>query len=241
VSGTINGFWYGERLTTMGKLSVASYLANGHAYKLWTYGKVGGVPDGAEICDASQIVPQSYVKQFKNLANFSDALRYRLLFREGGWYVDLDNVCMRPYPDTDAHVLAEEEQNRICGAVLYAPRGSAVMKWCSDQVDALDVRKIRWAQIGPELLTQALQHFPGLADCVKPTAVFMPVHWREVEKFIVAGQMPELGEETLSVHLWSELWSRKKWDRDAKYVDGCFYERMQERYLPYGLSIVANK
>ena len=49
MSGTINGFWYGERLTTMGKLSVASYLANGHAYKLWTYGKVDGVPDGAEL------------------------------------------------------------------------------------------------------------------------------------------------------------------------------------------------
>ena len=237
----INAFWYGDRLTTMGRLSVASYLAHGHAYKLWTYGKVDGVPDGAELCDANQIVPRSDLKRFKNLANFSDWFRYRLLFREGGWYVDTDNVCMRPYPDADVHVLAEEEQNRICGAVLRAPKGSAMMKWCIDQVDALNVGRVRWDQIGPALLTQALKQFPGLADCVRPPAIFMPVHWRQVEKFVVVGQMPDLPDETLSVHLWSELWRRKKWDRDAKYMNGCFYDLMQKRYLTNGLPVVANK
>src|SRR5258706_1862824 len=94
----VQGLWIGGSLSTMERLSIKSFLANGHAYHLYAYDDVAGVPPGAVVKDGNQILPSSLIfrcKQNKSFAAFSDFFRYKLLLEKGGWWVDLDVVCLK--------------------------------------------------------------------------------------------------------------------------------------------------
>src|SRR5438552_2563957 len=136
VRAMIHGFWHGPRLTDLCRLSIGSYLANGHEYTLWTYTPVEGIPDGVIHRDAQEIIPPSDIGKFQNLANFSDWFRYWVLLKQGGWWSDMDVLCLRPYNLTQEHVFALESSDPflVCGNVLKAPADSSVMKWCIDEV-----------------------------------------------------------------------------------------------------------
>ena len=80
----IQGLWVGPRLSTMERLSIESFLRNGHEYDLYTYGPVDGVPRGAAVLDAAAVVPQALVAEFRCgggpcAAAISDAFRFKLL------------------------------------------------------------------------------------------------------------------------------------------------------------------
>jgi mannosyltransferase OCH1-like enzyme len=93
----VQGLWVGGALSTMERLSISSFLANGHDYHLYVYRDVSGVPEGATIRDASTIVSESRIGNFSWLAEFSDLFRYALLLERGGIWADLDVICLRPF------------------------------------------------------------------------------------------------------------------------------------------------
>ncbi len=45
----------------MERLSISSFLANGHEYRLFVYDDVEGTPDGVKIEDANAIIPESEI------------------------------------------------------------------------------------------------------------------------------------------------------------------------------------
>src|SRR3990172_3435566 len=96
----IQGLWIGGRLSVMERLSIASFLKNGHAYHLYTYDDVDNVPDGVIWKNGDEIVPRTevFADQDQELnfsyANFSDVFRYHLLLEKGGYWADLDIVCL---------------------------------------------------------------------------------------------------------------------------------------------------
>jgi hypothetical protein len=59
------------------------------------------------VRDANEIIAETHV--FKNarqntFAAFSDFLRYKLLLDRGGWWVDVDTICLRPFDFEDDYV-----------------------------------------------------------------------------------------------------------------------------------------
>ena len=105
----VNGLWVGK-LGELQLLSIKSFLKQGHVYKLWIYVDLenrdlvpDNVPNGVEICDANDILDSKYI--FKhwsgNYATFADIFRYKLLYERGGWWVDLDLVCLKRLPNVD--------------------------------------------------------------------------------------------------------------------------------------------
>ena len=93
----VQSLWIGPRLSTMERLAVSSFLANGHDFLLYVYDEPEGVPAGATILDASRILPASRIFRYKesgSLAGFSNFFRYRMLLETGGWWVDMDTVCL---------------------------------------------------------------------------------------------------------------------------------------------------
>ena len=55
----IQSLWIGDSLSVMERLSLSSFLKNGHEVHLYTYGGVKGVPAGVVVKDAAEIVPMS--------------------------------------------------------------------------------------------------------------------------------------------------------------------------------------
>jgi len=67
----VQGLWVGSELSLMERLSIASFLDNGHEYHLYVYGDVRNVPDGTTIRDGGEILHESLIFQYKNHKSFS--------------------------------------------------------------------------------------------------------------------------------------------------------------------------
>jgi len=104
----VNGLWVGQ-LEPLQLLSIHSFLKQGHTYVLWIYPNIDkhliptNIPNNVLIRDANTILDKKYI--FKhwsgNYATFADIFRYKLLYEQGGWWVDLDIVCLRPLPKVE--------------------------------------------------------------------------------------------------------------------------------------------
>jgi hypothetical protein len=220
----------------MEQLSISSFLAHGHEYHLYTYGEVGGVPNGAVLRNAEEILPKEAVFQYQehpSYAGFSNFFRYRLLLRKGGWWVDTDVVCVKPFTFAAPYVFAAEgsqEGEVAASAVIKAPAGSEIMafNWhiclsCADPARAV------WGQFGPRLMARAIGKF-GLGEYLQGAAVFCPIGYDDWEALLSPGELV-FSEQTHAVHLWNEMWRRSGFDKSAEYDPNCIYEKLKRQYL----------
>ena len=113
----IQSLWIGESLGPLQKLSIASFLNHGHEYHLHCYQKIGNLPSGVVVKDASETLPASAIFYYQNgpgrgsVAAFANLFRYKLLLEKGGWWVQ--RRCRLP------------ESIRLCGADRLGKRGGS--------------------------------------------------------------------------------------------------------------------
>jgi hypothetical protein len=106
-NAVIQGLWVGNKISNFHRLCIESFIRNHHCFVLYTYETVANLPDGVVIRDAHKIIPRSLIYQFDgSYAGFSDLFRNKLLLTNGGWYVDLDIYCMRPFDVRSAIVFS---------------------------------------------------------------------------------------------------------------------------------------
>lgn len=231
MSDVVQSLWIGPRLSAMERLSIESFLRHGHEFHLYTYGDVEGVPDGAEVRDGSEILPKERIfvyRDFPSVSGFSNFFRYKLLLERGGWWVDADMVCLRPFEFAGEHVFASELSKAtryVSTGAIRAPRGSEAMAYAWEVCQSKDPSQLKWGETGPALLAQAVERF-SLQDAVQEPAVFCPFPYAEWEKVLDA-DAPELPAEAAAVHLWNEMWRREGRDKDGTYDPGCLYERLK--------------
>lgn len=107
---TIVSFWHGP-LGWLEKLSIASFIALGHPYRLYTYEAVEGLPQGAERVDAADILPQDRMFFYKGRhtpAVFADLFRLELMRKNAGLWADCDVVALKPFVDLGDYVFGYE-------------------------------------------------------------------------------------------------------------------------------------
>jgi Glycosyltransferase sugar-binding region containing DXD motif len=229
----IQSLWIGRTLSAMERLSISSFLANGHEYHLYVYEEIENAPKGTVLKPAAEILPESMIFQYKrhpSHAGFSNFFRYRLLLHKGGWWVDTDVVCLKPFDFEDPYVFASERVDG-CGvpttAVIKVPPGSEIMafNWqlcraCRDPSDVV------WGEHGPKLMARAIAKF-GLQPFVKDADIFCPLAYSEWEALLLPGELSDFGENTHGIHLWNEMWRRGARDKDASYSPEFLYERLR--------------
>ncbi len=233
----VQSLWIGRKLSAMERLSIASFLAHGHEYHLYVYEEIENAPKGTVLKAADEILPESMIFQYRSHpshAGFSNFFRYKLLLSRGGWWVDTDVVCLKPFAFEDPHVFASE---RVSGhevpttAVLKAPPGSEVMafNWeiCQSCPDPTDVV---WGEHGPQLMERVIAKF-GLRSLVKAAQVFCPLAYDEWEEVLSSENARFVDENTHSIHLWNEMWRRGGRDKEASYAPNCLYERLKATFL----------
>jgi hypothetical protein len=243
----IQGLWIGDRLSAMERCSVASFLAHGHRYHLYTYGPVAGVPVGAELRDANEILSRDRIFKYKehdSYAGFANLFRYKLLHDRGGWWVDTDVICLRPFDFARGHVFAAERRWRsvwprwqVNNCIIKAPAGSAIMRAAFDEANTRDPVTLRWGDTGPRLLDRLVARLGHRAD-VAPPRTFCPIdHWRWRDA-LRSGPIGRARAALATVrgphaiHLWNEWWRRNRVDKDARHDPRCLYERLRARYEP---------
>lgn len=230
----IQSLWIGGRLSALERLAITSFLRCGHEFHLYAYGEIDAVPEGTLLRDASGILPSSAIFQYRDqrsYAGFSNFFRYKLLLERGGWWVDADVVCLRPFDFDNDYVFASEKGSAgelITSAVIKAPPGSEPMSWAWSVCRSKDTAALKWGETGPALVAEMVGRF-DLGGSVQPARTFCPIRdnaWASV----VAAEPPPLADDAHAVHFWNERWRRNGRDKDAAYPRQSLYERLKRRY-----------
>lgn len=241
VGDVVQSLWIGERLSAMEALAIRSFLSHGHPFHLYCYDHVDGVPAGTILKDGNEILPRDEIFVYStgfaagSYAAFSNFFRYKLLLDKGGWWVDTDLVCLRPFDLSDKRLWATErlgppEELIVSTSVIKAPAGDALMAWAWDACRRMETKDISFGQIGPRLLQAGVDAL-RLHRYMRPHTFFSPIAFYDWRKLLDESERVTFGNETYGLHLWSQMWSANHVDRDAVFPPDCCYERLKRRFL----------
>ncbi|HEV2884346.1 MAG TPA: glycosyltransferase [Pyrinomonadaceae bacterium] len=222
----------------MEQLSIYSFLHHGHEYHLYTYDNVKYVPAGTVVKDANEILPASSIFQYKHrpsYAGFANHFRYKLLFERGGWWVDTDTVCLKPFDFSEPYVFSSEINTWgfevINNGMIKAPAGSSIMAHVVEVCERKDPARLVWGETGPKLLGNAVKSF-SLRKYKQPHYTFCPIDYPDWHYVLDAKADIVLNEKTYAIHLWNEMWRTAGQDKNARYDNACLYEQLKRTYLP---------
>lgn len=232
----MQSLWIGGRLSNLEQLAIRSFLHHGHDYHLYCYEPVENAPPGVVQMDASAILPVTAIfeyAEFKSVAGFSNFFRYKLLAEKGGWWVDTDVVCLRPFVFAAPYVFAAEifrEAPFPSSAILKCPAHSAVMWDAWDVCRAKDTAALRWGETGPRLVAELIARH-SLEEFLQPPAVFNPLASNDWRRVLEPGRSTDEFAGAHSLHLWNEMWRRANCDKDGAFVPTCIYEQLKRGHL----------
>lgn len=237
--------WIGSRLSALERLSIASFLANGHRVDLYAYAPVEGVPAGTTLCDAREIFPESEVFTYQDgfgkgsPAAFANQFRYKLLLERGGLWSDTDMVCLRPldFLSDLPYLIATQRMPPATGesapnlrlnvCIMKTPAASPAIRDCLEECLEADRVTLKWGVTGPDLATRAFVAHGLLRYAVVPDT-FCSIDFWKVRSLVAAPLREQPG--WFAIHLWNEMWRASHLDKDARYPADCAYETLRRRY-----------
>lgn len=229
----IVSLWIGGELGTIERLSLRSFVVQGHPVALYSYGEVTGVPAGVELRDAAAVLPQSMAMALRyangSFALFSNMFRMELQRQGLGLWVDADVVAMRELDIDGAFVVGRESDRFLNGAVLKLGSDSPVLRdwlataesgrvppwlpfhrapkaWAKQAMGGrVHPSELPFGTFGPKSIT-ALAARHGLTGKAQPEAVFYPLHPRDATRLYDPTLRLEdvVTPETRTIHLWNE-------------------------------------
>ena len=141
----------------------------------------------------------------RNYSEKSDVLRYEILWRFGGVYIDMDVECLRPIDELldDVSLFAAfERPGRIGSAVVGAEPSHPAMKHAVTEIQRRVGTGKQEEATGPGLLTNTLQQFPDAT--IFPSRVFYPYDWTERYR------KGERFQHSYAVHHWQLSWKTRE-------------------------------
>lgn len=256
----IQSLWVGTELSNVEKLCIKSFLANGHEFHLYTYQDIKGVPPGTTIQDANLIIPESEIFKITvgwgtgSYSAFADWFRYELLYKAGGWWVDMDVVCVKYFDIKESIVICTSHEPPYGvlanNCIMKFPKESDVVNEMIKICRATDKNKVEFGQLSPHLIQRMVKEYT-LEQYLVPYYYFNPIRWAYVDDYIafrkktlkqqikelvrpllkpktMAGRKVE--KESYAVHLWNEVWRQSGLDKNNTYHKNCIVEQLKKRY-----------
>ena len=241
----IQGFWMGK-LSVMEQLCMRSFLRHGHEFHLYTYYHIpeADIPAGVIVKDANEIEPEHRLADFSEIGGgFSDFFRFSLLAQRGGWWADMDMVCLKPL-DFDqpyvyggihgVHIYKGRAGLLLNDCIIKAPMGAPIMFYCRDWYTCHDTKDLDW-NTGPHLLQEAVADFDQ-REYIEPVPVFGTVPCFNLPALVDPTFLWNL-DEAYALHLHHGFWNcghesyGVRQMVDDAYPADCLYERLKKEYL----------
>lgn len=252
----VQSLWVGPKLSELEILSIKSFQKVGHKFILYTYGKVKGIPQGTIVKDGNKIIKKQDLFTFKKgLLPFSDIFRYKMLYENGGYWVDLDMIALKPLKFREPFIFSSErtiqkgpyrnrEKKEIENiGILKAPKKSPFYKElfeaCMEETKKEVKENIQFMRTMRVILEKY-----GYQKYVKPAKMFCPLDWWHTkdafyppccrEKYDVKGySVDSVLKNAYTVHMWrSIMHKRHKIDLSVAFSKDSMWERLKK--IVYG-------
>tara|TARA_Y100001970_G_scaffold284650_1_gene402445 strand:+ start:2823 stop:3590 length:768 start_codon:yes stop_codon:yes gene_type:complete len=252
MSNIIQSLWVGGELSKMEQLCAKSFVDNGHTYHLYTYGDVKNIPEGVIIKDGNEIVDKSEIFRYKNgsLSAFSNYFRFNLLHKKGGYWVDADVLCVKPFKFDKDIVFVSEPIGRLYNStmptscIIKLPSNSEItseaIKMQKEHKKLILSGKLEWGS-GPATIKHIINKF-NLQKYILPwqmictcdyQAVISLVHPNSgVKRFFpnVIEKYNKIKNETFCIHLWNEGWRTSKLKKNINYHPDSIFELFKKKH-----------
>lgn len=251
----IQSLWIGKPLSNLEKLCIKSFMDHGHEFHIYTYADIGGIPEGAVVKNGNEILPQSTIYRQgggHSLGSFSNWFRYALLYKRGGYWVDMDVVCIKPFDFAEDIVFGMSADAYLNGAVMAFPVGHEVMRMldnaCRNHNDDMpwdDASTLRhkakrlraganrtgfvYGETGTRAFNNIINHTNRMS-MAKPFTVFYPIGFKawihSFDRSFPDGA--DLYPSTYAVHLWNEVLRHvADFDKNARFDDASLFEQLK--------------
>lgn len=228
----IGALWIEGRLSFLEQLCLKSYVDAGHETILYHYGEVTGVPDGVEMRDARDVLPQTGFLTHERTGSpalHSDLFRYKML--EKGDHIiwaDTDAYCVKPFKTKTGHFFGWESKKHVNGGVLGLPPDSealgrlleftsdefAIPPWLPDDVQAdyraaaergapVHAGEMKWGVWGPHAVSHFLEE-TGEIKYALPQAGLYPFTFKDRRLMLRPDYdvSNRVTDETYSIHFY---------------------------------------
>lgn len=235
----IQSFWYGPELSVMELLCIKSFLHHGHEFHLYCYEEIANIPDGCILFDANLIVESEKIFYDSNggISGFANYFRIHLLYLKGGWWVDMDMICLKPFDFNGEYCFCSENRNisqiQYTNCCIKSPAGSEFLEEYIQIFNQMlkDYEVIPWLSTGPVLINKLLNSYDS-KEFIQDPVIFCPVNYFEIEKLVQKkGLIPS---KSFAIHLYNEMWRRNKMDKNKEYSGSSIYELLKRKYLYQG-------
>jgi mannosyltransferase OCH1-like enzyme len=239
----IRTFWTGPPLSAYEILSLKSLVATGARVVLYSYESDLVVPEGVELHGASEILSGD-LDDFRDSngniswSRHSDTFRYAMLQKFGGWYADLDIICLNTSLPQDEVYLGNARNGWLNGAVMKFPPQHFFINALIDESRRIlparsgDTSEQARIAIGPALINRLADEM-NLRHLMQPESKVYEIAFGELLAFFDPARC-DLVEARLAssdfTHLWNEGWRAIRIPKDHGPPRGSFLDRMFERF-----------
>ncbi len=235
----IQGLWINGNLNKLQQLCINSYLDKGHEFHLYTYNPSINVPTGTILKMADVIIPQKdiFFDDRGSLCSFADLFRFELLYQSGGWWVDMDQICLRSFDFDSDYVFASEHtpsfDSKVCIGAIKVPPQSDIMRYCSQtayKIYKSNFPNISWGILGSQILNSYLDKNKQFQSYIQPPEVFCPVPYFYFN-LLFNDFLFNPTKKSYGLHFWNEMLRANSFDLNIEYHQNSIFQRLKEKYL----------
>lgn len=148
MTSIIKSFWTGEDVTNLEILTIKSFIENGHIFHLYAYDptieRYFPKHENFAVKDANEIYDKSKFFTYKgqgdcsdgSVGGFSDIFRYYLMYKLGGWYVDMDTTCFKNFDSIENEIVLRPHINtKVVANIAKFPANDPVLKELIDRTE----------------------------------------------------------------------------------------------------------
>jgi len=217
----VHALWIGKTLSSIELLCIKSFIAEGHEFHLWAYDLIDTpLPKGVILENASEIIPRENVFCYKNsnqyghgkgsYAGFSDVFRYKLLYEYGGWWTDMDVVCLKHLDFNEPYVFRTHHDYPVVGNLMKCEKKSELMRLCFEKASKEVNANNRDWNLPIRILNETIVTL-GLIQYVYE--ISNPDSWIFVRKLLF--RRIKIPKNWYVIHLINEEWRHNKINKKA--------------------------
>lgn len=235
----IQSLWIDAPFSNLERLCAQSFLDHGHEFHLYAYADIEGVPEGVVIKDGNEILKASelFDGTWQRPSNLADYFRYTLLHQRGGWWVDMDLVCLKPFQFQESIVFAPRGHTATAfnNFILCFPAGNALMsemqKLCESRLAQKRNHRKRFshgALGGPTDFTKMVYKLDMQKHVVSSARFYNPAPQVAFNRTYREGL--HFPSNTYAVHLRKAGQDKFSIDMNAQFDKESMYEQLKTRH-----------